>query len=298
MKNLLLIFIGVISFCDHSYANTKNNHYKHILITNDDGIGDIERLKGLADAVKGSADRVSIFVSDADRSGSSNHTVLGKHLKTLSVTIVSVDTINHISVYTTPGNPADCVLLGLSGFFGDDRPDLVLSGINGGANSGPEWFGSGTIGAARMAGFLGVKAVALSGCDEKNPNFPAVTKWIDRFINSPSVKLIEKNQYITIGFPEKGSIKGIKAAERRVSCEFPENIITKKVSPALDKSEANTSNWTMDFKADPRDMNRSFDDTYIRDGYIVVTVMSIDENNKPATKKIVRSLPAFDTDPG
>jgi|SRR6218665_473819 len=294
MKILLLTFINVIALCFSCYSNTGIIHYKHILITNDDGIEDIERLKALANAVKNSADRVSIFVSDADRSGFSNHTVLGKHLKTLTVTMLSVDSINHISIYTTPGYPADCVLLGLSGFFGNDRPDLVLSGINGGANSGPEWFGSGTIGAARMAGFLGVKAVALSGCDEKDPAFHSVTEWINRFINSPSIGLIEKNQYITIGFPENGSIKGVKAFDRRVSCEWPENIITRKVAGVTDQHETNISSWTMDFKADPRDMNKHFDDTYLKDGYIIVTVMSIDENSKAATKKIARQIPVFD----
>lgn len=293
MKKILFLFICMLVSCISSYGGTGDIRYKHILITNDDGIEDIERLKALAHAVKNSADRVSVFVSDADRSGSSNHTVLGKHVKTLSVTTMSVDSANHISIYTTPGNPADCVLLGLSGFFGNDRPDLVLSGINGGSNSGPEWFGSGTIGAARLAGFLDVKAVALSGCDEKNPNFPAVTEWINRFINSPSIGMITKNQYITIGFPESGPVKGVKAFDRRISVEWPENIIARKVSDTIGQHTATTSNWTMTFKADPRDMNRQFDDTHLKEGYIVVTVMSIDENSRSSTKKIARLIPAF-----
>ena len=53
--------------------------YNHILITNDDGIEDKNRLIALAKSVKNVADKISIVVSESDRSGSSNYTSLGKY---------------------------------------------------------------------------------------------------------------------------------------------------------------------------------------------------------------------------
>ena len=119
------------------YGQTKFNH---ILITNDDGKEDSDRLLALAMSVKDVANRVSIIVSDFDRSGTSNRTAYGKYQSTFEVTCTYVDKENNITGYTIPDYPADCVALGLSGFFGENRPDLVLSGINGGANIGSSWF--------------------------------------------------------------------------------------------------------------------------------------------------------------
>ena len=129
----------------------KNVKYNHILITNDDGIEDADRLLARAESVKKISKRVSIIVPSFDRSGTSNHITFGKHQSILQVTCKYYDNENNIAAYIIPGYPADCILLGLTGLFSDNRPDLVLSGINGGANIGPEWFGSGTIGAIRRS---------------------------------------------------------------------------------------------------------------------------------------------------
>ncbi|CAG0908604.1 unnamed protein product, partial [Cyprideis torosa] len=87
-----------------------------------------------------------------DRSGASHSLTLRR---ALSVTrhddgVISVD-----------GTPTDCVHLALSGLF-DELPDLVLSGINHGANMGDDVLYSGTVGAALEARFLGIPAIAMS----------------------------------------------------------------------------------------------------------------------------------------
>lgn len=63
------------------------------------------------------------------------------------------------NIYACSGKPADCILLGFSKF---DKPDLVISGINHGANLGQDRFYSGTIAAAREASFRGVPSIAIS----------------------------------------------------------------------------------------------------------------------------------------
>ncbi|MCG2616721.1 acyltransferase family protein [Terrimonas sp. NA20] len=260
--------------------------YKHILITNDDGIGDRERLIALAKAVKTSAERVSILVSDTDRSGFSNKSLMGQDQQNITVKKLSPDTLMNISVYTTNGYPADCVLLGLTGFFGNERPDLVLSGINGGANAGPEWFGSGTIGAARMAAFLGVRSVAFSGCDEDSPLFGRILNWIAELINSPLVATIGDKQFLTVGFPGKGTeIEGVKIAERRIACEWPEYIIAQRADDPENDPAEHVTTWKMGFSADPRNMKKMYDDALIEKNYIVITPMTIEENSSALLTK-------------
>jgi 5'-nucleotidase len=124
-----------------------------ILLTNDDGI-DSPGLLLLAEALrKRGGDRVLVMAPDRDRSGVSD-----------SITILRDPLRVHTrgpDTWSCSGTPADCVLLFLLGGL-PERPDLVISGINRGANLGNDLIYSGTAAAARQAGIFGVPAIALS----------------------------------------------------------------------------------------------------------------------------------------
>src|SRR5215475_9183897 len=64
--------------------------------------------------------------------------------------------------YAVDGTPTDCVMLAVKHLLRDRRPDLVLSGINGGSNVGEDLTYSGTVAAAMEATLLGIPAMALS----------------------------------------------------------------------------------------------------------------------------------------
>ena len=281
MKRFLLILLSLVYF---QFAIRQDNYkYSHILITNDDGIEDVEKLLTLAKSVKKVAKRVSIVVPSSDKSGSSNHMLFGKNQSTIEVTCEYVDQENNISIYTTPSNPADCVLLSLNGLFIDDKPDLVLSGLNGGANIGVGWFGSGTIGAVRTSAFLGVRGIALSGFDDDNKrSFQMIPNWITEFISSDLINEIGKNSYITIGFPDipLERIKGVKIANRRVSFDKPESLLFYKAIGEKPHQPKNKTVWAAKYVAKPNDTKTLKDDTYLNDGYIIITPMSINENNE------------------
>jgi 5'-nucleotidase len=66
------------------------------------------------------------------------------------------------NIYGCSGFPADCILMGLGHVMKNNRPDVVVSGINRGANLGQDLYYSGTIGAAREAAFHQVPALAVS----------------------------------------------------------------------------------------------------------------------------------------
>lgn len=285
MKKHVLFILLLLCF-QLSYGQTK---FHHILITNDDGIEDAERLLALAERVSNVADRVSIIVSAFDRSGTSNHTTYGKYQSVLEITCEYCDKEKNITVYTMPANPADCVLLGLGGFFGDDVPDLVLSGINGGSNIGPDWFGSGTIGAVRTSAFLGVKAIAFSGFDDDNKkSFSLIPKWIEEFISSGIADEIGKNNYLTVGFPEIPfeKIKGVKLAERRISYDKTDVFSFKKIYGEEPQNTGHKTIWTLEITGNPVDHDHKYDDSYLYEGYIIITPMSIDENDKTLMKKL------------
>ena len=125
-----------------------------ILIANDDGY----RAPGLAALVRaceGLGD-IDVFAPEQNASGTSNALTL---TRPLSIFEARGDGPNGFRVVN--GTPSDCVHVALTGVLGH-KPDLVLSGINNGANMGDDTLYSGTV-AAAMEGFLfGVPAIAFS----------------------------------------------------------------------------------------------------------------------------------------
>jgi 5'-nucleotidase len=125
---------------------------ERVLLTNDDGIG----APGMAvlEAVAGEIAReVWVVAPEHDQSGTSHAISLHAPLR------VSRHGERRFAVSGTPG---DCVVMGVRHLMGQALPDLVLSGINRGANLGVETVFSGTVGAAMTALLLGLPAIALS----------------------------------------------------------------------------------------------------------------------------------------
>ncbi len=107
-----------------------------ILVCNDDGY--LSRgIVALSEALSGIAD-VTVVAPDRNHSGASNSLTLHSPLRVHKV---------EEKRYFVNGTPSDCVHLALSGFL-DEEPDIVVSGINHGANLGDDVIYSGTVAAA------------------------------------------------------------------------------------------------------------------------------------------------------
>ncbi|MDR0998715.1 MAG: 5'/3'-nucleotidase SurE [Treponema sp.] len=125
----------------------------NILLTNDDGI-ESKGIQLLAQALRNTGDhRVFIIAPDQDRSGVSH--CISFLRDPLKLKERQADT------WVCSGNPADCVIAGMLGIL-PVKPDLILSGINRGANLGTDLIYSGTAAAARQGGLFSVPSIALS----------------------------------------------------------------------------------------------------------------------------------------
>ena len=125
-----------------------------ILISNDDGY-QAPGIVALYEALKDVAD-VEVIAPEQNNSAKSNALTLHSPL---SVTRAA-NGFRYIN-----GTPADCVHIALTGLLGY-RPDLVVSGINNGANMGDDTIYSGTVGAAMEGYLFGVPAIAFSQVDK------------------------------------------------------------------------------------------------------------------------------------
>lgn len=121
-----------------------------ILISNDDGVS-APGIHTLASALASIAD-IDVIAPDRNRSGASNSLTLLRPLQ-----VKRLDNGYH----SVEGTPTDCVHLALTGYF-DTVFDMVVSGINDGANLGDDILYSGTVAAAMEGRFLGLPAIAVS----------------------------------------------------------------------------------------------------------------------------------------
>lgn len=127
---------------------------KHILVTNDDGVL-APGLLALAQEMR-KLGKVSILAPDRNWSG-------GGHVKTLdrALRVKEYRLADGSTAFASDGAPSDCVSLALLGYF-KEKFDLVVSGINVGANLGHDVTYSGTVTAAMEAVIMGVPGVAVS----------------------------------------------------------------------------------------------------------------------------------------
>lgn len=131
-----------------------------ILISNDDGVF-APGLAILAKAMQELGD-IIVIAPDRNRSGASNSLTLTQPLRvhTLDNGFMSVE-----------GTPTDCVHLALTGLLDEVEPDIVISGINAGANLGDDILYSGTVAAAIEGRFLGYPALAISLAGKNHTDF-------------------------------------------------------------------------------------------------------------------------------
>ncbi|MBF0138079.1 MAG: 5'/3'-nucleotidase SurE [Magnetococcus sp. DMHC-1] len=169
----------------------------HILIANDDGIQS-PGLKILADAV-GRLGEVTVVAPDRNRSGAS-------HSITVERTLQATDYGQRW--YGLDGTPADCIQVATRQIL-TSPPDLVVSGINTGANMAEDLYYSGTVGAAREAVLQGIPALAVSLAGEAPWHFESAARFAVVLAGQWRGRLLPRHTFLNINVPN-GPIFAIK----------------------------------------------------------------------------------------
>jgi len=155
-----------------------------ILLTNDDGL-DAPGITALWHAIKDLGD-VTVVAPATVQSATSHSVTLHRPLRVEERSGVEPTTGLDFRGLAVAGYPADCVKLAACELMPpkDGGIDLVISGINAGANIGVHVLYSGTVGAAREASFLGIPSIAVSlHLQEHAPDWPVVAEHARRSID-------------------------------------------------------------------------------------------------------------------
>lgn len=148
-----------------------------ILLSNDDGYL-APGIMALARALDDLAE-ITVVAPEQDRSGASNSLTLDRPLFLRQAAN---------GFYYVNGTPTDCVHLAVTGML-EKRPDMVVSGINNGANMGDDTIYSGTVAAATEGFLLGVPSLAISLASHRGAHFETAARvareLVQRFMKEP-----------------------------------------------------------------------------------------------------------------
>ena len=177
-----------------------------ILISNDDGI-QASGLRFLIDRMRAVAPEAEIYAvaPDGPRSGQSSAITVNSPLS-----IIPHPDYNGARMLSVTGTPVDCVKLAMHAIL-PAAPDLMLSGVNHGSNSGNSNIYSGTMGAAMEACMIGINAIGFSLLDFRpdadfTPCGPAMEQIISRVIESG----LPEGVCLNVNMPAGVQPKGIK----------------------------------------------------------------------------------------
>lgn len=229
-----------------------------LLIANDDGVyapGIIALHEALADY----ADCV-VIAPDADRSGASSSLTLDRplHPQRLGNGYISVN-----------GTPTDCVHLGLNGLL-EHTPDMVVSGINLGANLGDDVLYSGTVAAALEGRFLGRPAFAFSLLSRQPDNLPAAAYIARRLVEAHDKLELPPRTVLNVNIPNLPleRIRGVQLTRlgHRARAAAPVKVVNPR----------GKEGYWISVAGDAEDGGPGTDFHAVMQGYVSITPLQLD----------------------
>ncbi len=179
-----------------------------ILITNDDGIH-ATGLKHLWQSLCGHAD-LAIVAPESEKSGCGASITWTEPLRIQQV-LWEMNT----PAWCLNGTPADCVKMGVSVLL-QKKPDMIVSGVNRGSNSGRTVFASGTVGGVIEGTLKGIPGIAFSYSDVEAPPLAATQKYFFPLIKYLLENPLPFGTFLNVNFPYncKNGVKGFRFARQ------------------------------------------------------------------------------------
>jgi 5'-nucleotidase len=244
-----------------------------ILLTNDDGIF----APGLAAIYKQLTSIGQVTVAaPADSQSGASHSITYRQ----PLVCHKVDVNGQFVGYSVQGSPADCVKLAFMELL-TEPVELLISGINNGANVGINVYYSGTVAAAMEAAFFHTAAVAMSLAVDDPMDYEKAARYCSQVLHS--LLPLTAGKVININIPQlsKGPPKGVKVVPQSTE-GFDEYYIRR---------ENEQGQIVFQLAAGPhRDHTTAADTTALANGFITVTALHFDMTDHRKTRQLTRRL--------
>jgi len=248
-----------------------------ILVTNDDGI----HSEGLL-ALKEAMDRIGkavVVAPDREKSAVSHALTMHRPLK--------VEKLKE-DIYTVNGTPTDCVVVALEKIL-KERPRVLVSGINRGANLGDDIGYSGTVSAAMEGTLFGIPSVAISLMydDSEELNYDTAAFFAEKIVRQVLMKGLPADTLLNVNVPNLSisQIKGIKFT--RQGKRTYENAIHETKDPW-----GRTHYW-IGGGTPSWDDREDTDIVAVHRGYVSITPLHLDMTNYEALSKLSKTWREF-----
>lgn len=241
-----------------------------ILLSNDDGVN-APGLNILAETLKETAE-LDIIAPDRNRSGASNSLTLDAPLR---------PTILKNGFISVEGTPTDCVHLALTGLL-DNKPNMVVSGINEGANLGDDVIYSGTVAAAMEARILGIPSIAVSLVEPKSFHYKTAAIIARQIVNRLQKDPLPASTILNVNVPDLplNKIRGFEVA--RLGTRHPAKTIIKQIDPR------NREIYWVGPPGEGDDAGPGTDFNAVKLGYVSITPIHVDLTHYSAFEKIAQ----------
>ena len=243
-----------------------------VLIANDDGIA-APGLKVLERVARSLAKDVWVVSPESEQSAAGHSITVRRPLRIRAL---------GRRRYAVDGTPTDAVLLAINEVMQDRRPDLMLSGINRGANLGDDVTYSGTVAAAMEATILGVPAIALSQAyeDKRSVQWATAEHWAPEVVSRLVGLSWPRDVFINVNFPDVSAervsgIEVVRQGRRKIGDERLEGVDPRGV-PYF---------WIGAQRVDAR-LRKGTDLEASSRGAITVTPLSIDLSHRPTMRAL------------
>jgi len=244
-----------------------------ILLSDDDGIAAAGLLAVYAELVK--LGDVTVAAPAENQSGVGHGVTYAEPLMVREIEPLVKTDAPAGKWYRIAARPASCVRLALTSLL-TEKPDLVVSGINRGENTGYVVYMSGTLGAAREAAFDGIPSIAASQVIGPAMDFKPGAAFVGRLAADVLRRGVPKGTLLSVNIPE-GEIKGVKVVPHALTEGV--NTYERGVNPRKETYFWNS--W-----AEPFSETLDNDAGAVRHGYIAVTPIRIDVNDAAAQKEL------------
>jgi 5'-nucleotidase len=237
----------------------------NILISNDDGIY-APGVRALAEALSDTEHRITVVCPDRERSATGHALTLQEPLR---VDQISGIYPQGIEAWACSGTPSDTVKLALDALL-VERPDLVLSGINRGANLGTDVLYSGTVSAAMEGVLEGVPSIAFSLSSFTHLDYSAAANFAKKIVQMIADYPLEEPILLNVNIPAIAEEDICGAVVTRLGIRRYRDQFEKRIDPR-GKTYYWLSGVIIEEEAEP-----DTDIQAIRDNYITITPLKYD----------------------
>ncbi len=251
-----------------------------ILVTNDDGVH-AHGLTVLEEIARTLSDDIWVVAPETDQSGVSHSLSLNDPLRLRQI---------GPRRFAVKGTPTDCVIMGVRHVIAQEKPDLVLSGVNRGRNAAEDVIYSGTVAAAVEGTVLGIPSFALSqsfsAASRKEPYWATALEFGPGVIRRVLAEGLPRDVFVNINFPDcpPDEVKGTAVASQG---KRPQELL--RIEPRHD-GRGNPYYWIAYERVGPPQQRDGTDLSALADRRVAVTPLRLDMTDEPFMTRLAAIL--------